>query len=420
MAEQHSVVVLGAGVVGVASAYYLAERGFRVTVIERQKAAGLETSFANGGLITPSMADPWAAPGIPGKLLKWIGREDSPFLIRRSAVPGLLGWGWRFLRNCNASTWRRNTEIILRLCQHSHRCLQELVRDTGIEYDANRRGTLHLFRDQFSMDHTRRTAEIIGALGVNYRILDKSGCIDLEPALGPQADRISGGIHYTDDEAGDAHKFTQRLARLCMSKGVEFRYAETVQHIELEAGSVSALVTDRGRVPTANCLVALGNQTAALLRPLGVRLPIYPVKGYSVTFPAKGWNGVPSVPFVDDGRKMAIVHLGDQVRVVGTAEFTGYDTTINAKRIANLRQFFSQLFPDYPNGEKGQEWTGLRPMTPDGIPYLGATAIKGLYLNTGHGHLGWTMACGSGHAVCDVIMGRQPKVDIAAMSVQRR
>ncbi len=420
MAGTRRVVVLGGGVVGVTSAYYLARSGCRVSLIERRDGPGLETSFANGGLITPSMSDPWAAPGVPRRLLKWLGREDSPFLVRPGAVPSLLSWGLKFLGQCNAETWRRNTETILRLSRYSHRCLQALVGETGIEYDANRSGTLHLFRDRLSMDSTRRTADMIGALGVDFQVLDAAGCIELEPALTPQAGRISGGIHYPDDEAGDAHAFTQRLASLCASDGVEFRYEDTVREIELDGGTVSALITDRERLETDACLVALGNASAALVRRLGLKLPIYPVKGYSVTFPVDGWNAAPRVPFVDDGRKIGVVRIGERVRVAGTAEFTGYDTTLNPKRTANLERFFFESFPDYPHRGAGRAWTGLRPTTPDGIPYLGATPIPGLYLNTGQGHLGWTMSCGSAKAVSDVINGRSPEIDLSGMTLQDR
>ncbi len=420
MSEARRVVVLGGGVVGVTSAYYLAESGCQVTLIERQSEAGLETSFANGGLVTPSMSEPWAAPGVPRLLLKWLGREDSPFLVRPGAVPSLMSWGFKFLRQCNAKSWRRNTETILRLSQYSHQNLKELIRKTAIQFDVNQSGTLHLFRDQFSMDSTRRVADMIGALGVNFRVLDADGCVELEPALKPQAGQISGGIHYPDDEAGDAHLFTQRLARFCSSNGVDFRYQETVERIELDNGAVSSVITSDGRVETDACIVALGNESALLLRPLGIKLPICPVKGYSVTFPIEGWNGAPMVPFVDDGRKIGVVRIGERVRIAGTAEFTGYDTTLNPKRIANLKKFFFNLFPDYPDRGKGQEWTGLRPTTPDGIPYLGLTPIRGLYLNTGHGHLGWTMSCGSAKAVCDLIMDRVPEIDLAGMTLRER
>lgn len=420
MAEARRVLVLGGGVIGTATAYYLARQGLQVILVERRDGVGLETSYANGGLLTPSMADPWAAPGTPRKILAWMGREDSPFLLRIGAIPGLAAWGVRFLSNCNEAAWRRNTATILRLASYSHRALRALSRETGIAYDLNSRGTLHLFRDRLSMEAAKRTAETVGALGVAYRIMGAADCLALEPGLVAQAERISGGIHYPEDEAGDAYAFTQRLAEKCAEEGVVFRYGATVKTIETRDGAFSAAVTDSGRLEAEACVVALGNASAALLRRLGIRLPIYPVKGYSLTFSAKGWNGAPVVPMVDDARKMGIVRLGDRIRVAGTAEFTGHDQTENPKRLANLETAFLELFPDFPNRDTSEGWAGLRPMTPDGIPYLGATPIRGLYLNTGHGHLGWTMACGSGKAVADLIAGAMPEIDLSGMTLDGR
>jgi D-amino-acid dehydrogenase len=415
-----SVLVLGAGVVGTASAFYLAGKGFQVTVVEARAGAGLETSFANGGLLTPSMADPWAAPGIPRKILAWLGREDAPFLVRPGAVPGLSRWGLRFLANCTPGAWRRNTAIILRLAGYSHRMLQALTRETGIAYDLNPHGTLHLFSDPFSMAAARRTAEVVGDLGVPFRALDADACAALEPALARQVGRISGGIHYPDDEAGDAHLFTRRLADHLAAGGVRFRYGETVTRIEVHDAAFRAAVTGAGRIEADACLVALGNSSAAVVRPIGLHLPIYPVKGYSITIPVGGWNGAPTVPLIDDGRKLGIIRLGERLRIAGTAEFTGRDTALNPKRIANLARAFLELFPDCPNRDAGQPWTGFRPMTPDGIPYLGATPVQGLYLNTGHGHLGWTMSCGSAKAVADVMAGEAPDIDLAGMTLDGR
>ena len=420
MADARHVVVLGGGVVGVASAWFLSRSGCRVTVVERREAAGLETSFANGGLVTPSMSDPWASPEIPGMILKWIGRENSPFLVRVGALPGLASWGLKFLRQCNQADWRRNTRNILRLSTFSHERLHELVRETGVDFESNPRGTLHLFRDPLSMEKTSRTAEMLRAFGVRSRTLDPAGCATLEPALRHQVDRIAGGIHYPDDEAGDAHLFTQRLAAVCASNGVEFRYGETVRRIEADGGKFSAVRTGAGRLAADACLVALGTESAARLRPLGIRLPIYPVKGYSVTFPVGGWNDAPAVPFADDGHKAGIVRIGDRIRVAGTAEFAGRDRTLNPKRIANLRSLFLSLFPDYPERSGGDAWTGLRPMTPDGLPYLGPTPVEGLFLNTGHGHLGWTMSCGSASIVADLIHGREAGIDLTGMTLEGR
>ena len=418
-AARHAVV-LGGGVVGVASAWFLARSGCRVTLIERREGAGLETSFANGGLVTPSMSDPWASPEIPRLILKWIGREDAPFLLRIGALPGLVSWGLRFLRECNEECWRRNTRNILRLSTYSHECLRELVRETGVDYESNPFGTLHLFRDSLSMEKTSRTAEMLEELGVRSQALDPAGCTALEPALRQQVDRIAGGIHYPDDEGGDAHLFSRRLAAICASNGVEIRYGEAVEGIETQGGRFSAVRTGAGRVEADACVVALGYESARHLRPLGVRLPIYPVKGYSLTFPVGGWNDAPVVPFADDGHKAGIVRIGDRIRVAGTAEFAGPDRTLNPKRIENLRGFFLSLFPDYPDRTAGDAWTGLRPMTPDGIPYLGPTPVGGLFLNTGHGHLGWTMACGSARIVADLVCGRDAEIDLAGMTLEGR
>ena len=420
MTDGRHVAVLGGGVVGVATAWFLARNGCRVTVIERNQGPGLGTSFANGGLVTPSMSDPWASPGIPLLMLKWIGREDAPFLIRPRALPGLFSWGLRFLRECNSNAWRRNTANILRLCTHSHDCLRELVSETGIDYESNPRGTLRVIRDRRTMEYSGRIAEMLGEMGVRWRALDPAECVELEPALRGQEGSITGGLHYPDDEGGDAYLFTERLASACVSLGVDIRYGETVQAIGVENGRFSMIRSDREDVAADACVVALGKDSAALLRPHGIRLPIYPVKGYSVTFPAGGWNDAPVVPLADDSRKMGVVRLGDRIRVAGTAEFGGHDTRLNPKRVAHLQDNFFSLFPDYPHREAGKAWTGLRPMTPDGIPYLGPTPVDGLYLNSGHGHLGWTMACGSASIVTALVLGRDPGLDLTGMTLAGR
>ena len=420
MASARHVVVLGGGVVGVTSAWFLAQDGCRVTLIERLPAAGLETSFANGGLVTPSMSEPWGSPGTPMLMLKWIGRESSPLLVRMSALPGLLTWGLEFLRQCGHEHWHRNTRNTLRLCSFSRDCLHRLVDETSIDYDANARGTLRLLRDPLSVKKSRLAADMLEDLGVRLRSLDPKECVALEPALRDHEDRIAGGIHYPDDEAGDAHLFTQRLAEICTSEGVEFLYGETVEAIEADAGKFAGVRTNARRVDADACVVALGTGSAAQLRGLGIRLPIYPVKGYSVTFPVGAWNAAPAVPFSDEGHKVGVVRIGDRIRVAGTAEFAGYDKTLNRKRIRHLQDFFLSLFPDYPKRTAGEGWTGLRPMTPDGCPYLGPTPVEGLYLNAGHGHLGWTMACGSARIVADLVCGRDPEIDLTGLTLQGR
>ncbi len=413
------VLVLGGGIIGVASAYYLARRGFQVTVLERQPAVGLETSFANGGLLTPSMADPWAAPGMPAKILKWIGREDAPFLLRPQALPGLLGWGLKFLRACNEESWRRNTGIILKIADHSLGALDRLTREAGLDYDLTQGGTLRLFRDPLSMENARRSADLVGSLGVDFKVLDAPGCAAVEPALIPQLAQISGGIHFPDDASGDAYKFTAGLAERCQALGVVFRFGVTIRDIETAGGAVTAVVTDAGRLTADKVLVALGSASTPLLRRLGLRLPVYPVKGYSATLPIAGWNGAPRVPLVDDGRKMAVARLGDRLRLAGTAEFNGYNLDLNPRRGAKLVESMLELFPGCPEPESAEHWTGLRPMTPDGIPILGATPVDNLFVNAGHGHLGWTLSCGTAEVVADVMAGERPAIDLAGMTLAR-
>ena len=413
------VLVLGAGIVGVTTAYYLAQHGLKVTVIERQAGVGLETSFANGSLITPSMSDPWAVPGLPLKILKWLGREDAPFLVRPRALPGLIGWGLRFLTNCRAETWRRNTATIYRVTRYSQQALDELSDTTDLAYDRSTLGTLRLFRDPLSMESARRNAEVVGDLGLTYAELDRDACVDLEPALAPQREAISGAIHFPDDESGDAYKFTAGVAERCRDLGVEFRFGVTIKSLEVSDGAVTGLVTDSGRLTARHYVLALGSYSPRLLSDVGIKLPIYPVKGYSATLPIAGWNAAPRIPMVDDGRKIAIVRLGERLRLAGTAEFNGYDRELNAARGQSLIDNLLSLLPECPNSDKAEHWTGIRPMTPDGIPILGPSPLANLFLNVGHGHLGWTMACGSGRAIADLVAGRSPELDLSGMTLAR-
>ncbi len=413
------VLVLGGGIIGTTTAYALAKRGFEVTLVERQSGVGLETSFANGSLITPSMADPWAAPGLPQKLLKWIGREDSPFLVRLGALPGMMSWGLKFLANCNPRDWRRNTEVILRIAQYSQDRLKKLTDETGISYDRTSVGTLRLFRDEQSMADAKRSADMVGKLGVPFSVLDAAECVMLDPALAQSVDKITGGIHFPSDDVGDAFKFTTALADLSREAGVVFRSGETVHTIEGEGGRISSVTTSKGHLQSDHYVVALGSASTVLLRQIGIKLPVYPVKGYSLTIDIKGWNNAPTVPLLDDGKKMGIVRLGDRLRLAGTAEFTGFDTELNPKRGANLISGLADLFPDCPNVDQGRHWTGLRPMTPDGIPIVGPTPFDNLYLNVGHGHLGWTMAAGSGDVVASLIAGEPAGIDLAGMTLDR-
>ena len=414
-----NTVVLGAGVVGVSTAWYLAHDGHQVVVVDRQPAPGLETSFANGALVTPSMSDPWAAPGVPSLILKYWGREDAPFLIRLRALPGMTGWGIRFLRNCAPARWRENTESVLRLGVYSRDALDALTAETGLAYDRCERGNLRVYQDADSLQHAAEGAQTYRRLGLPVVVLDAKGCIALEPALRPVAHRLAGGVHYSGDRSGDCLTFTQTLARKAEALGVEFWYGTTVTGIEADGERVTAVRTDKARMVGERFVLALGSHSPRLARPLGLHLPVYPVKGYSVTLPVAGWNDAPTIPIIDYHRKVAIVRLGERLRIAGTAEFAGYDTRPNPRRSAMLLAAFGEMFPAYPKSGEAQHWHGLRPMCPDGRPILGPTRLRNLYVNTGHGPLGWTLACGSAKALADLIGGRKPEIDLHGFSLGR-
>jgi D-amino-acid dehydrogenase len=414
-----TTVVLGAGVIGVTTAYFLARGGEKVTVIDRQSAAGLETSFANGALVTPGMSDPWAAPGIPGLILKHLGREDAPFLLRLRALPGMLGWGLRFLRNCAPARWRENTEAVLRLAVHSRDALDDVTRETGIVYDRCERGNLRVHPDAASLAKAGELATLYRELGQPVNLLDAAACVALEPALAPIKHELAGGVHYAGDRSGDCLRFTQSLATEAARLGVAFSYGTTILGFETEAKGVTAVRTTKGRVQGRRFVLACGSYSPRLAHALGLRLPVRPVKGYSATLPVGGWNNAPTIPIVDYHRKIAVVRLGDRIRLAGTAEFGGYDTSPNPARAAMLLQAFGALFPEYPKFGTAEHWQGLRPMTPDGRPILGPTRYTNLYLNTGHGPLGWTLACGSARALVELMSGRRPEVDIAPFSLDR-
>lgn len=413
------VIVIGAGVIGTTTAYYLARHGIEVKVVDRQPDVGLETSFANGGIIHPSMTDPWAAPGVPVMLLKSLGREGAPFLFRARALPGALGWGIRFLRNCTAERWRESAELLLRIAVYSRDALDALTEETGIDYDRGLVGTLKVFRDDLSMQAARRNTDLLGRFGLESRALDTAGCLELEPALIPIADQITGGVYYPGDRVGDAYKFTKAVAGLCVDLGVQFEFARTVTGLAAQESRISGLETDKGTMTADAYVLAMGSYSAALARGVGIRLPIYPVKGYSLTVSAAGWNQAPVAPVVDDGRKIAVTPLGDRLRVAGTVEFTGFDTSVNRNRTDALRLALKQLYPEFTMPDETGDWSGLRPLTPDDRPILGHTPYRNLFMNTGHGHLGWTLACGSGRLVAELIAGQEPELSLAGFELSR-
>ena len=413
------VAVLGAGVVGVTSAYYLAKAGHEVTVIDRQPGAALETSHANAGEISPGYASPWAAPGIPMKAVKWLLMDHPPLILRPKLDPAMIGWLLAMLRNCTPARYALNKARMVRLAEYSRDRLIDLRAETGIRYDERMRGTLQLFRTQHQLDGVAKDIEVLKAGGVPFEVLDRAGCIAAEPGLANARDTLVGGLRLPHDETGDCFMFTTALAKLAGELGVNFQYETAITGLRIEAGRVAGVVTNRGEVKADAYLVALGSYSPALVRPLGLRLPVYPVKGYSITVPIAQPERAPVSTLLDESYKIAITRLGDRIRVGGMAEISGFTNDLRPERRRTLEHSLESLFPDAGTPREATFWSGLRPMTPDGTPVIGATAVDNLFLNTGHGTLGWTMACGSGQVIADMIGGGAPAIDTRDLSIAR-
>ena len=406
------IAVLGAGVVGVTSAWYLARAGHEVTVVERQAAAAMETSFANGGQISTSHAEPWANPATPKQILKWLGREDSPMLFRLRADPYQWAWGLAFLRECLPARTRANAAQIAAINRYSRAQLQALRAETGIEYEQQTRGILRIYERRQALDQAVAAVALEKLHGIDLRVLSAGECVELEPALAARAQHIAGGVHAPGDESGDAHKFTQELARLCAAQGVEFRFGSGVARIQTAGGRVAGVVLTSGRSITADAYVmALGSYSPLLLRPIGISIPVYPLKGYSITLDLAPGDVAPRMSLSDVAHRLVISRLGERLRVAGTAELTGYDCAINEVRCRAIVRRTFELFPKAGRPEEAQFWAGLRPATPGGVPCIGRTRYANLYLNTGHGTLGWTMACGAAAAIADIVGGKKPELD---------
>ncbi|CAA7620657.1 D-amino acid dehydrogenase small subunit [Candidatus Terasakiella magnetica] len=414
------VVVIGAGVVGTTAAWYLAKAGHQVVVVERREAAGLETSFANGGQISPCHAEPWANPTVLPKVLKWLGREDAPLLFRWGRWdPALWAWGLRFVMNCTARRAEVNTSRTLRVALYSRACLQELREETGIAYDQQTRGILHVYRDPREFQHACAAAEVMRRHGLDRRPETVTDCLAIEPALTAVASELAGGIFTPDDESGDAHKFTTQLAALAAAKGVEFRWNVPIKGLMRDGDRVAGVMTAQGPI-TADCYVlAAGCDSPLLARPLGLSLPIIPAKGYSMTIPVANHLGAPTVSITDDEHKMVYSRLGDRLRAAGTAEMAGYDRSLNPRRANLILENARRLFPDGGDFGRAEPWAGLRPVTPDSVPLLGGTRFRNLFLDSGHGTLGWTMSCGSGRVIADLVSGRMPDIDTEGLGLDR-
>jgi D-amino-acid dehydrogenase len=401
--EQLRIAVLGAGVIGVTSAWYLARAGHEVTLVDRQPQAGMETSFANGGQVSAGHAVPWARPSVLPKVLKWLGREDAPLLFRPRADFAQWQWGLRFLLECVPGRFERNRRQLAGLAAYSQSSLRELRTETGIQYGQLSRGILQFCTEQADFQ----------SLSAQGGTISADECLRIEPALRASRAPVVGGVYVAGDESGDAHAFTQQLAQRAEALGVRFQRDTVVQGLEIAGGRIVAVQAGGQRLEADAFVMALGSYSPLLLAHLGISIPVYPLKGYSITIPlsAQAAAAAPTVSLTDEARKLVISRLGNRLRCAGTAELAGYDTSINVVRCAAILKRIEQLFPDLAGAAEVKYWAGLRPATPNNVPLIGRTRYENLYLNTGHGTLGWTLAAGSGRALADLISGRRPQAD---------
>ncbi len=414
------VLVIGCGLAGVTTAYFLQENGAQVTVLDRATGPARETSFANGSLITPSLADPWNSPGVLGVLLRSLGREDSPMLLRPKVLPSLALWGLSFLRNSSQARYESSFLKNVRISSYSQTVMATLLHKHPLQFEHVMEGTLQVFRNPEGLEDALKVAHFLKQVQIRHRALTRGELSEFEPALAPIRDDLSGAITYPDDEVGNARLFCEELCRVAKNEGVQFRFSEQVLRIERRRNSVTGVVTAREKLTADAYVLATGSYSAEFAKRLGFRLPVRPAKGYSLTVPMDKANPQPRYAVIDDEFHAAAVPLGDKLRIAGTAEFTGFDLKINPRRVANLQALLKRIYPEFPIDQQQMEtWTGLRPMTPDGMPILGTSPLTILFLKTGHGPLGWTMACGSGKIVADMVLKKQPEFDGLAYGYDR-
>ena len=412
------VIVLGSGPIGVASAYYLAQQGAQVTVLDRQAGPAEETSFGNAGQISPGYSTPWAAPGIPFKAVKWMFQHHAPLAINMDGSMWQLQWMAQMLKNCNAQSYAINKERMTRVAEYSRDCLRELRKETGIQYENRSKGTLQVFRNEAQLDMVQRDIAVLKECGVPHELLLKDDLAKVEPALEYAKDKLVGGLHLPNDETGDCYLFTNALANLAKDLGVEFKFNQNVEKLVVEGDEIKGVLVN-GEVLTADRYVlAFGSYSRDFLKPLELNLPVYPVKGYSLTIPIVDANFAPQSTVLDETYKIAITRFDQRIRVGGMAELSGFNHGLNKDRRGTLEMVTQDLFP---GGDLAQAsfWTGLRPMTPDSTPIIGATKFKNLFLNTGHGTLGWTMACGSGKLISDLVLNHKTDISTEGLSIQR-
>jgi D-amino-acid dehydrogenase len=412
------VLVLGSGVVGVTTAYYLARAGHEVTVIDRQPGPALETSFANAGQISPGYASPWAAPGIPLKAFKWLFQRHAPLAIQPDGSLFQLKWMWEMYRNCDAARYAVNKERMVRLAEYSRDCMRALRQDTGIAYEGRQRGTLQLFRTQAQFDGAAKDIEVLREAGVPFELLDREQLANAEPALANVREKLVGGLRLPNDETGDCQLFTAHLTQMARELGVRFEFGVDIQRLEVANGEVTAVHTNKGLFGAERYVLALGSYSRLLLKDW-FPVPVYPMKGYSITVPITDAARAPVSTILDETYKIAVTRFDDRIRVGGMAELSGYSKELKQARRETLEMVVSDLFPGGGDVKKASFWTGLRPMTPDSTPIVGPTPLRNLFLNTGHGTLGWTMAAGSASVIADLVGGRTPAIQAADLAVFR-
>lgn len=413
------IVVLGGGVVGVTSAWYLAKAGHKVTLLERRDGVALETSHANAGQISPGYASPWAAPGIPLKAAKWLLQKHAPFTVRPTSDPFQLRWMLKMFANCTPAAYAVNKGRMVRLAEYSRDCMKLLRDELALDYEGRQLGTLQLFRSTAQRDASQRDIEVLEEYGVPYQSLDADGCEEVEPALARVRGKVVGGLRLPGDETGDCFRFTQALADEARRLGVNFVFNCAIDEVELAQGRAVAVRAGEQRFKADAIVCALGSYGTGFLRPLGIELPVYPVKGYSLTLPMTDAAGAPRSTVLDETYKVAITRFDERIRVGGMAELSGFNLALNPRRHDTLAMVVRDLFPQGGDLEQASFWTGLRPMTPDGTPLVGPSPIPGLWLNTGHGTLGWTMAAGSGRLLSDLISGSAPAISDEGLTLAR-
>ncbi|OYT84664.1 MAG: D-amino acid dehydrogenase small subunit [Pseudomonas sp. PGPPP4] len=413
------VLVLGSGVIGTTSAYYLARQGFEVVVVDRQAGPALETSHANAGQVSPGYASPWAAPGVPLKALKWLFQKHAPLAIRLTGDSNQYLWMAQMLRNCTAARYAVNKERMVRLSEYSRDCLDELRQDTGIAYEGRQLGTTQIFRTQQQVEAAAKDIAVLERSGVPFELLDRDGVARVEPALAAVKHKLAGGLRLPNDQTGDCFLFTNRLAEEARRLGVEFRFGAEIQQLSANGDRIDGVKVDGELLTADHYVLALGSYSPQLLAPLGIRAPVYPLKGYSLTVPIVDAAMAPTSTILDETYKVAITRFDDRIRVGGMAEICGFDLNLDPRRRATLEMITGDLYPRGGDLARASFWTGLRPATPDGTPIVGATRYRNLFLNTGHGTLGWTMACGSGRLLADLIARKQPQISAEGLDISR-